>query len=381
MKQRATAQLKQISEELEASLIAGLIRGTVDIDSIPKDALSKEGLEVYGGIDFMAQIGKKPPFSRESVLVAASDVVGADRETLRPYIVNVMKVGGGQEVPELLQAVAEQQALVAIVNEASEQLDRHEFNPLAFTPLFDVKAKQGLVSASSLIQGGKLPAIPTGTPLSLPKLQEASGGIFGLWAIGGKSGVGKSTLAVQVAIEVARVMPVIYYDMENGEQVLLYRIGQALGGSMTAVQEATKQFYIRRNARDLDADVSSIPAPAMIVIDSLQKLPTKLDQRRTGLDHWLNRLEVLKNAGYTVLIVSELNGLGGYKETGEIEYTADLGMQILPVGDGIVTLNVVKNRHRPAVGEICDLERVNDWWFQEAEDLGGGANQTKELGL
>ena len=188
-----------------------------------------------------------------------------------------------------------------------------------------------------------------------------------MWAIGGKKKMGKSTLAVQLSLEVARVQPVVYYDMENGESVLLYRIGRMFGGDVKKVREATKQFYMRSSARTLDADLAAVPPPPLVVIDSLQKLPTKLDQRRTGLDAWLLRLEALKKQGYSVLLVSELNGFGGYKETGEVEYTVDLGLQLVGNGD-YVTVNCVANRHRPNEGEICNLERVNEWAFAETDD-------------
>jgi hypothetical protein len=375
-------KLHQISEELEHSLIAGLFRGTVPLDMVPKDALSKEGKEVYGGVDYLSRLGHKPPFSRQTVLVSASDVKGADKGALAPYIATVLKVGGGREVPDLMQALAEQQALVEITNEAAKQIEAGVYDPTAFRALFDVKKGRELESVGALLKDGKLPPIPTGVKISLPMLQEASGGVFGLWVIGGKSGAGKSALAVYLSLIVAAEMPVLYYDMENGEQVMLYRIGKIYGDDMEKVKKATERFYIRRNPRDLDADVATVPAPAMIVIDSLQKLPTKMDQRRMWLDHWLGRLEKLKQQGYTVLVVSELNGLGGFKETGEIEYTADFGFQLIKDGD-IAMVNVVKNRHRPSIGEICYLERVNDWAFQETEDLGARdtTNQAKDLGL
>lgn len=374
-----------VSRDLEHALVGALVRGQVEPDIVPKSALSKEGQAVVEGVEFLrskkTKARRNNPISRQDILIAAGDAMGGDKDTLRPYIVEVMDQGG-EEVSVVLQALMEQQALQGIINEASTQIAGHTFDPSAFKPHFEVKKSHGLAPASTLLVNDKLPPIPSGVPVSLPMLQAASGGIFGVWVIGGKSGVGKSTLGWQLTIEVARTMPALVYDMENGETTLLYRIGKALGGDIQKVKEATKQIYIRRNIRTLTEDLAAVPAPALIVVDSLQKLPTKIDQRRGGIDHWLNRLESLKDQGYSVLIISELNGLGGFKETGEIEYTADFGMQLWPRDEG-VEVQVLKNRHRPELGHICDLSRVNGWWFQEADDLGTDRsdNAADELGL
>lgn len=362
------AELKQISYDLEKLVVAALVRGLVGLDVVPKDALSKEGKEIVAGVDYLLKLGHKTPISRGTALSAAVDVGGGDRAALAEYMSAVMKEGGGKEVGAILEAIAEQNTLTEIVNEANRQLAERTFSPTSFAPLLAVKPKDRLVPAGELLVDGQLPPIPSGVPVSLPTLQEVSGGVFGVWVIGGKAKAGKSTLAVQLAVEVSQTVPVIYYDMENGEQVLLYRLGKALG-SAQAVKEATKQFYLRRSTKTLEQDLAHVPAPAVIVIDSLQKLPTKMDQRRTGLDHWLGRFEALKAAGYTIMIVSEVNGFGGYKETSEIGYTADFAFQVENHGD-YASLLVTENRHRQQTGHICDVERVNDWFFKEADDLG-----------
>jgi KaiC/GvpD/RAD55 family RecA-like ATPase len=367
-------QVKQLSPDLEQSLVAAFLAGLLPLGTVPEDALSKLAKESFEAASWLASKGHKAPFTRNSVLSAAVDFFGADASELRPYLAAVLKVGVGREIDDLLLALDEQESLRAIVNEASNQLETREFNPGAFLPLLESRQTTGLVSAGDLLKDDKLPPIPTGVPIALPRLQEATGGLFGVWAIGGKPKMGKSTLAVQLSLEVAKAMPVLYYDMENGEQVFLYRVGCMFQGDIKKVREATKQLYIRSSSKDLDKDVLAVPAPALIVVDSLQKLPTKLDQRRTGIDAWLLKFEQLKRRGYTVLLVSELNGFGGYKETGEVEYTVDLGLQLIGNGD-FVTVNCVANRHRKHVGEICNLERSNDWSFVETDDFVEGPNQ------
>lgn len=353
----------RISPELEAAVIAAVVTGEIEPGLVPAE-LSKDGQAVMAGVEYLKKRGVQK-FSAQEVLVAAGDVVKADKTTLGPYLTKALRTLGGKAVPEILDTLAQQVALADVVTEAGRQLQEKEFDPAAFTKLLDVSRKNTLVPASSLLVGGQLPPIPTGVSLSLPMIQAASGGVFGLWAVGGKSGVGKSTLGVQIAVEhIEQSIPVLYYDMENGESVLMYRIGKALNDDLARVRKATDKLYIRRSTRTLNADLAAVKPPALIVIDSLQKLPTKVDQRRTGLDHWLHRLESLKESGYSILMISELNGLGGFKETGEIEYTADFGFQLWPSRNGVL-VKVLKNRHRPQSGDLCTLERVNDWWFKE----------------
>lgn len=357
-----------ISEELEQSLISAAVRGLIKLDVIPVSDLSPNGKAVCSAIEFLAAAKKKAPYSATSVLTAACDVAGADKTKLRPYLDKALKVDAGAESAEIMAKLHEQQALAEIVNIAGRQLSERAFDPNEFKQCFSIKKTTTLKPASELIVGDKLPDTPTGYSIpSLPSLTEASGGVMGVWAVGGKSKVGKSTLGVQISLEVP--VPVLYYDMENGEQVLLYRIGKAFGGDVKKVKERTSRFYIRNHIKTLAQDLAAVPAPALIVIDSIQKLPTKLDQRRAGIDAWLAKFERLKEDGYTTLLISELNGFGGYKETGEIEHTVDFGMQLRRDGD-LVIAHVVANRHRPHYGDIFAIERVNDWWIKESADPG-----------
>jgi replicative DNA helicase len=84
----------------------------------------------------------------------------------------------------------------------------------------------------------------------------------------------------------------------------------------------------------------------LVVLDSLHKLPFKnLTERRTGIDAWLRHMEAIRdeqNASF--LVVSELSrgeggrysekpDLGSFKESGDIEYSADNAMILLPDWD------------------------------------------------
>jgi replicative DNA helicase len=84
----------------------------------------------------------------------------------------------------------------------------------------------------------------------------------------------------------------------------------------------------------------------LIVVDSLHKLPFKnLTERRTGIDAWLRNLEAIRDEQQACfLVISELSrGKGGgygekpdlssFKESGDIEYSADNAMILMPNWD------------------------------------------------
>ena len=184
--------------------------------------------------------------------------------------------------------------------------------------------------------------------------------------------MGKTTLALQIAVSVGLNEPVLYYDFENGSDVLLYHLAQVFRGNIGKIRKALQRVYFRESIRTLESDLAAVGSPALIIIDSVQKLPTSVDNRRTSLDRWVHRLEALKKRGYQVLLISEKGRaeyntatIKGFKETGEIEYSADMGMQLLESDNDRIEVHIVKNRHKKERGYLCDLTRQNDWWFQE----------------
>jgi replicative DNA helicase len=77
--------------------------------------------------------------------------------------------------------------------------------------------------------------------------------------------------------------------------------------------------------------------PLLVVIDSLQKLPMRLDERRAAVDEWLRRFERIRlEHNAALILISEIKrGSSGYearedafKESGGIEYTADLALTL-----------------------------------------------------
>jgi hypothetical protein len=95
--------------------------------------------------------------------------------------------------------------------------------------------------------------------------------------------------------------------------------------------------------RDFAARVAAARAkaggrPLLLVIDSLQKLPMDLGDRRAGVDAWIRLLERLRHEhDAAVLLISEIKRdqrgqytahEAAFKESGGIEYAADLALTL-----------------------------------------------------
>jgi len=110
-----------------------------------------------------------------------------------------------------------------------------------------------------------------------------------------------------------------------------------------------------------------------------------ISDRRANIDTWLRSFERARDEfNATFLIISELSrgnydeaGIESFKESGDIEYTADLAMQIRKDkderGEEVLELHAVANRdgetgvigtYRPMYS-ICDFEELPDNIFRE----------------
>ena len=202
-------------------------------------------------------------------------------------------------------------------------------------------------------------------------------GMRGINILGGAPKVGKSCFLMQMATEVARrKVPVIYYDFENGRRKIYLRTLVRLSrmpekkirsGDMTpdevqsfekatALLDALLRHFRVVTDRQLTAETvrrhieflkhETQKEEILIVIDSLHKLPFKsLTERRTGIDSWLRDLEAIRDEQQACfLVISELGrdrgggygerpDLGSFKESGDIEYSADNAMVLMPNWD------------------------------------------------
>lgn len=370
-------RLVPLSEDLEKLALCAVMRGVVPESELHEDELSKLGKLILKAVRHLRSYDDAPEeLPVASIQATASEILGADHHEIRDYTASCFALAAGKEAGDLLRAVRQKSILVQVLNEAGNQLATGTLDLGKISEsLSQEDDVRKLSSASELLANG-LPEEPTGLQLkTLPLLSQASGGLMGMWAVASEAGVGKSTLAVQLSVEYGRVGPVLYYDMENGPDVMLYRIGKRYGGDVAKARQATKNIYFRESIRSLSDDLRSMgKRKCLVVVDSLQKLPTSVDNRRSSLDVWVHRFERLKKRGHTVILISEKNReqygeatQRGFKETGEIEYSADFGFHLLPEKnmDTMSKVIIVKNRHRPHSGSVCYLERVNGFRFVE----------------
>jgi len=210
-----------------------------------------------------------------------------------------------------------------------------------------------------------------------PQLDRALGGIHGINIVGGTPKAGKSAFFIQIASEMAlRKLPVIYYDFENGRQKIYLRIlcrlsrlsiDQIKSDNLTPAQRQRLQqaqqslqntlHWLRVvNDRKLSPEIMRRHIDflrhetncdyTIVVIDSLHKLPFKdISQQRSGIDGWLRQLEAIRDEmAVSFLVISELErsqdgqfnrqpNLGSFKGSGDIGYSADNAMLLLPAWD------------------------------------------------
>ena len=216
-----------------------------------------------------------------------------------------------------------------------------------------------------------------GLSAGFEKLDEAVNGIRGINILGGQPKAGKSCFFMQVSTEMARrKIPVIYYDFENGrqkiytrticrlshlseEEVRLQKLDKAASERLEKAFADFKellQYYRVVTDRKLSPDImrrqidfikhETRQDRILVVVDSLHKLPFKnLSERRTGIDEWLRNMESIRDEqNVAFLVISELSrGLEGhydekpdlaaFKESGDIEYSADNAMILSPSWD------------------------------------------------
>jgi replicative DNA helicase len=251
------------------------------------------------------------------------------------------------------------------------------------------------------------------------KMDQALNGIRGLNILGAQPKAGKSCFFIQISSEMAKNnIPVIYYDFENGRQKIYMRtlcrlsrlseeeirLKELKGESLDRINRAYKElerilaFFRVVTDRKLSPDImrrqidfiqhETREDQTLVVIDSLHKLPFKnLSERRTGIDEWLRNMEAIRDEHNTsFLVVSELSrdgargysknpDLGSFKESGDIEYSADNAMILLPDWDPIdpisaeekkSTLWLVASREN-SPGKIAEYVLEYPFWgFSEA---------------
>jgi KaiC/GvpD/RAD55 family RecA-like ATPase len=287
----------------------------------------------------------------------------------------------------------------------------------AFSPFASPEKEHGQFMRMLEAERGKgLPGMSTG----FAKMDQALQGLRGINVMGGQPKAGKSCFFMQVSSEMARQKtPVIYYDFENGRQKIYTRMlcrmsrlseneirDEGLGaGSRDRLKKAEEAFsemlqHLRVvTDRKLSPDIMRSQIDflqhetrrdhTLVVIDSLHKLPFKnLSERRAGIDEWLRNMEAIRDEqNVAFLVISELSrgegghysdtpDLGSFKESGDIEYSADNAMVLAPHWDPLShrsteerrsTLWLVASRES-SPGRIAEYILDYPYWGFKEED-------------
>jgi hypothetical protein len=361
--------------QLEKAVLYAVMHGEMDIKNVNPEELSKLGRIVHQSIMGLGSNGDGTP--ARTVFLAATEVHNADRQEIRKYIKDIEN----SEIPEIQAihgALGRKKVITSLVNEASNQVASGEYSLLSLKALIEshTHTRNTLIPLCKEMKD-VTPPVGLNVPC-LEKITQATGGLYGVWLIGGEPAAGKSTLALQISLSVGRRRPVLYYDFEQGTGVIKWHIQQALGDK-DKIKDATKQLYIRHTMSSLEADLNMLNEPSLVVVDSIQKVASSVTFRRESLESWVHKFETLKKYGHHVILVSEKRrgtygeaSLSGYKESGELEYAADTAFDMLkPVEEdgAIVDLYITKNRHYQKRGYITTLHRQNSWWFKESSVL------------
>lgn len=368
MKRKKDERVLPLGPVLENAVMGSLLSGKLHLKTVRKDELSKIGQVVYRILkEHEGQVSIK------TVVIAATEVHGIEKKDIKDYLDGLDK---DSDIGPTLQTLRRKHIINSLVNETTAQIASGEYSLLTLRHILESGHTEGkeLTSLGSDKSDIKPPeAFPI---RSLPRLTAAVGGVYGTWIVGGTPKAGKSTLTTQIAVSMAkRYLPCLYYDFELGPDVIRNRLLTAFDGDREQYDQATANFYLRRSISTLEADLDSIGKPCLIVVDSIQDLPTSTQHVVEDLGRWVKRLDGLKQRGHHVIMVSEVNRFSygtptpkGYKGSGEIEYAADVAITAVLTNEedpSIVDLYVTENRHFRKRGLVCQLERVNSWWWKE----------------
>ena len=228
-----------------------------------------------------------------------------------------------------------------------------------------------------------------GVQTGLSALDNQLRGLQGIVGILGGPKACKSTLALQVALYNAALgNPVLYIDRENGLMSMRERIicsyhnvpwtdfcrrsGEQKAQAFKSLTRLPLLLVNRPFTTDdleswTDSLVAAAPKKALLVLDSLHKLPMELDNMRTSIDKWLLFLDQLKlkhNRKLTIIVTCE-KARGKYdnafkdgaKESGRIEYTLEQQLDMRNE-DGQIIMECTYNRHGPTGDKCLHFEPV-----------------------
>lgn len=383
----------KLSPDLEKALLQGVITGHCAPEIVNREELSKKGQGIYDGIDQLIRKGGRAPFKPRAVALAAAHLCGMEKADIETYLVGLEAHDAGSDINTILRAARDKATLVSLVNRAGEQLASGDLRVSDLTGLLANHHAAAPIRSLSASLGKRWPKTPHGIEIpSLPEISDVTRGMFGIWVIAGEPGLGKSTLAWQIALELnSPEFPVLYYDLDGtGQTYFVDRTREIVSGSMKRFKRITRNLYFRSSINTLEEDLQRYKPPALLVIDSPQTLPIGVRFAKESLDNWIRRFKELSQKGYSILMISEKArseygeaNLGGFKGTGDIEYGATMCAHILAYDDdpnGPIKFVIVKNRHGSKKGHIVDLERDSKrtFWWREIEPFTEEDNEPKQ---
>ncbi|MBN1667072.1 MAG: DNA repair protein RadA, partial [Anaerolineales bacterium] len=147
--------------------------------------------------------------------------------------------------------------------------------------------------------------------------------------IGGDPGIGKSTLLLQTALEMARQLPVLYVSGEESERQIKMRAVRLLKGPEVAEPEFPENLFLvtETNLEEILAHVQQVK-PQLLIVDSIQTTYTAEKESSAGsiaqVRESASRLrELAKTSGLTVFIIGHVTKEGAIAGPRILEHIVD----------------------------------------------------------
>jgi len=204
-------------------------------------------------------------------------------------------------------------------------------------------------------------------PLSMQEFARVLGGGMvpgSIVLLGGDPGIGKSTLMLQVAAEIAADSPVLYASGEESVHQIKMRASRLKKGAKKAADSAANLYLVTET--NLDAILAHVEQvkPSLLVIDSIQTvymdgLSSSAGSVSQVRESAARLRELAKNSGIAVFLIGHVTKEGMIAGPRVLEHIVDTVLQL--EGDRFQSyrlLRSIKNRFGPTsevgVFEMCE---------------------------